>query len=59
MVWTLDHDSCNPVQIALTEDAIPRAVEVCVRARANGVSRSASQRRKWQILHCGGATAGG
>jgi len=33
MVWTLDHDSCNPVQIALTEDAIPRAVEVCVRAR--------------------------
>jgi hypothetical protein len=20
MLWTLDHDSCNPVQIALTED---------------------------------------
>ena len=41
MLWTLDHDSCNPVQIALTEDAIPRAVgslSVCVRARANGVS---------------------
>ena len=41
LVSTLDHDSCNPVQIALTEDAIPRAVgslSVCVRARANGVS---------------------
>ena len=34
MVSTLDHDSCNPVQIALTEDAIPRAVEVCLCARA-------------------------
>ena len=32
----MDHDSCNPVQIALAEDAIPRVVGVCVRANGAG-----------------------